>query len=304
MSIIPQTEQRNRRTRWLDAKSTLQILHILNREDRLVPIAVSNAIPSLARAVERIVHGWTKGGRLIYVGAGTSGRLGALDAAECPPTFGVPARRVRAVIAGGRRALDHAAEGAEDSVADGRKDLGRLRVSSNDSVVGLTASGSTPYVAGALEHARRRKAATILITTNPQPKLAKLADIAVIADVGPEAVAGSTRMKSGTAQKLLLNMLTTATMARLGRVYDNQMIYVALTNRKLRRRGERLLADSAGVSPAAAKHALARAGGNLPEALVMMKAHVDRIEAQRRLRENQGHVRHAIEMKRKQSIVK
>lgn len=292
--ILP-TERRNRRTGGLDRKSTLDVLRILNREDRRVPAAVARAIPSIAQAVERVVLGWHRGGRLIYVGAGTSGRLGAIDAAECPPTFGVPAKRVRAVVAGGRRALDHAVEGAEDSAPRGAKDVGRLRVRPSDVVVGLTASGSTPYVAGALGHARSQGAATILVTTNPRAPIAKLADIAIVADVGPEAVAGSTRMKSGTAQKLVLNMLTTAAMARLGRVYDNQMVYVALTNRKLRQRGERLLAESADVSPAQAKRALARAGGSLPQALVMLKAGMNQAEARRRLRKAEGHVRRAME---------
>jgi N-acetylmuramic acid 6-phosphate etherase len=296
VSKTPLTERRNRRASGLDCKNTLQILRVLNREDRRVPAAVGKAIPSLARAVDAIVRHWRNGGRLIYVGAGTSGRLGALDAAECPPTFGVPASRVRAVIAGGHRALVRAVEGAEDSASDGAKDLGRLRVGPEDVVIGLAASGSTPYVSGALEYARKHQATTILITTNPRPPIAKIADIAIIADVGPEAVAGSTRMKSGTAQKLLLNMLTTATMARLGRVYDNQMVYVALTNQKLRRRGRRLLAESAGIDPAAARRALARAGGHLPEALVMLKANVNQAEARRRLRESGGHVRNAIEM--------
>jgi N-acetylmuramic acid 6-phosphate etherase len=293
---IPLSEQRNRRTRDLDCKSTLDLLRVLSREDREAPAAVSRALPSIARAVDAIVRGWKSGGRLIYVGAGTSGRLGALDASECPPTFGVPASRIRAVIAGGRRALDRAVEGAEDSAPHGARDLGKQRIRSHDVVVGLTASGSTPYVAGALGLARKRKATTVLVTTNPQPSIAELASIAIIADVGPEAVAGSTRMKSGTAQKLILNMLTTAAMARLGRVYDNQMVYVALTNRKLRARGRRLLAESGGVSPAKAKRALARAGGNLPAALVMLKAGVSQAEARRRLRLAQGNVREAIEM--------
>ena len=277
----------------------MDILRILNREDSRVPAAVARAIPAVARAVERVVRGWRLGGRLIYVGAGTSGRLGALDAAECPPTFAVPAGRVRAVIAGGRRALDWAVEGAEDSAPQGARDLGKLRVGPQDVIVGLTASGSTPYVAGALASARRRRATTVLVTTNPRPPIRKLADIAIVADVGPEAVAGSTRMKSGTAQKLLLNMLTTAAMARLGRVYDNQMVYVALTNRKLRRRGRQLLVEAAGVNPAQAKRALARAGGDLPTALVMLKAGVGKAEAQRRLRLMRGHVRRAIEIDEK-----
>ncbi|HVB34337.1 MAG TPA: N-acetylmuramic acid 6-phosphate etherase [Patescibacteria group bacterium] len=293
------TERPNRRTRGLDRQSTLDILRILNREDSRVPAAVARAIPAVARAVERVVRGWRLGGRLIYVGAGTSGRLGALDAAECPPTFAVPAGRVRAVIAGGRRALDWAVEGAEDSAPQGARDLGKLRVGPQDVIVGLTASGSTPYVAGALASARRRRATTVLVTTNPRPPIRKLADIAIVADVGPEAVAGSTRMKSGTAQKLLLNMLTTAAMARLGRVYDNQMVYVALTNRKLRRRGRQLLVEAAGVNPAQAKRALARAGGDLPTALVMLKAGVGKAEAQRRLRLMRGHVRRAIEIDEK-----
>jgi N-acetylmuramic acid 6-phosphate etherase len=290
------TERRNRRTSGLDRKSTREILRILNWEDRRVPAAVARTIPALAKAVDCLVRGWRSGGRLIYAGAGTSGRIGALDAAECPPTFGVPASRVRAVIAGGRRALDHAVEGAEDSPLRGARDIGRLRVGPSDVMVGLTASGSTPYVAGALAAARTRKATTVLVTTNPQPPLAKVADIAIIADVGPEAVAGSTRLKSGTAQKLVLNMLTTAAMARLGRVYDNRMVYVALTNRKLKERGARLLAECGGVDAADAKRALARAGGNLPVALVMLKARVNPAEARRRLRESAGNVREAVEL--------
>jgi len=293
--LLP-TERRNPRTGGLDGKSTRELLRILNREDSRVPAAVARAIPAVARAVDRIVRGWARGGRLIYVGAGTSGRLGALDAAECPPTFGISAARVRAVMAGGRRALDHAVEGAEDSAPRGARDLGKLRVGREDVVVGLTASGSTPFVAGALDQAKRGGATTVLVTTNPRPALRNLADIAIIADVGPEAVAGSTRMKSGTAQKLLLNMITTAAMVRLGRVYDNQMVYVALSNRKLRERGERLLAESAGIGSAEARRALALAGGNLPVALVMRKAGVNRTEAQRRLRRAKGHVRQAIEI--------
>jgi N-acetylmuramic acid 6-phosphate etherase len=292
----PQTEQPNPRSRGLDRKSTLELLRILNAEDRRVPAAVARAIPAIGRAVDAIVAGIGRGGRLIYIGAGTSGRLGALDAAECQPTFGVSTSQVRAVIAGGRRALDHAIEGAEDSAAQGAAEIAALSVGSRDVVAGLTASGSTPYVGGALRRARRLGATTVLVTTNPRPALGKLADIVIIADVGPEALAGSTRMKSGTAQKLVLNMLTTAAMARLGRVYDNRMVCVALTNRKLRRRGLLLLAELAGVSEAEARQALRRAGGEMPVALVMLKAGVGHEEAKRRLRESKGHVRRAIEM--------
>jgi N-acetylmuramic acid 6-phosphate etherase len=292
---VPQTERRNPRTRGLDQKSTLALLRLLNREDRLVPAAVARALPAIARAVDRIAIALEFGGRLIYVGAGTSGRLAAIDAAECPPTFGIPPGRVRAVIAGGRRAFDHALEGAEDSAAQGAKDLKALGVGPKDAVVGLTASGTTPYVLGALREARRRGAGTVSISTNPQPPAGRLADISIVAEVGAEALAGSTRLKSGTAQKLVLNMLSTAVMARLGRVYDNWMVYVALTNRKLRRRGLRLLAEASGATGTEAQHALTRTAGDLPAALVMLKAGVSAVEAKRRLRESRGHVRRAIE---------
>lgn len=292
------TEQANRRSRGLDCKSTVELLRLLNREDRRVPAAVARAIPEIARAVDAVVRGFERGGRLIYVGAGSSGRMGALDAAECPPTFGVSPSRVRAVLAGGRRALDRAVEGAEDSAAQGARDLARLRPGREDVVVGLAASGATPYVGGALRAARRGGATTALVTTNPRAPLARLAPIAIVADVGPEVVAGSTRMKSGTAQKLVLNMLTTAAMARLGRIYDNRMIYVAPTNRKLRRRGLRLLAETAGVGEDVARRALARARGDLPAALVMLKSGVDAEEAKRRLARAKGHVRGAIEAER------
>jgi N-acetylmuramic acid 6-phosphate etherase len=270
-------------------------LHLLNREDRRVPTAVARAIPAIARAVDAIVHSFENGGRLIYVGAGTSGRLGALDASECPPTFGVSPAKVRAILAGGRRALDRAVEGAEDSAPQGARDLAALRPGANDVVVGLAASGATPYVAGALRQAGRRRATTVLVTTNPRPPLARLARIVIAADVGPEVLAGSTRLKSGTAQKLILNMLTTAAMALLGRVYDNRMVYVALTNDKLRRRGLRLLAETAAVAEPVARRALARAHGDLPAALVMLKTGVNFKQAQRRLARAKGHVRRAIE---------
>ncbi len=295
MPKLPQTEEPNPRSHGLDRKSTLALLRLLNAEDRRVPAAVGRAIPAIARAVDAIVAGFERGGGLIYVGAGTSGRLGALDASECPPTFGVSQAKVQAVIAGGRRALDRAVEGAEDSAPQGAKDIGRLRVGPSDVVAGLAASGATPYVAGALARARKLGATTVLVTTNPRPAIGSLADITIVADVGPEALAGSTRLKSGTAQKLVLNMLTTAAMARLGRVYDNRMIYVAMTNRKLRRRGLQLLAETAGVSEGVARQALRRSGGEIPVALVMLRAGVGRKEAEQRLKKAKGHVRRAIE---------
>jgi N-acetylmuramic acid 6-phosphate etherase len=268
---VPATEQRNPRSRGLDRKSTREILRILSREDARVPAAVAREIPAIARAVDEIAKALRNGGRLIYAGAGTSGRLAVLDAAECPPTFGVRPRLVRAVIAGGRRALTQAVEGAEDSTNRGKRDLAALRVNRHDVVVGLSASGGTPYVLAALRYARSCGACTIGVTSNRRSPLARLARIVIAPDAGPEAIAGSTRLKAGTAQKLVLNMLSTAAMVRFGCVYDNWMINLALTNRKLRRRGLRILEEATGASASAAAHALRQAGHNLRVALVMLK---------------------------------
>src|SRR5260370_33338183 len=225
----------------------------------MVAQAVVRAIPAIAKAVDAIAQALQRGGRLFYVGAGTSGRLAALDAAEIPPTFGTPARMVQAVIAGGRRALTHAVEGAEDNRARGARDLATRGLNRNDVVVGITASGSAPYVLGALEFARRRCAITIGVTSNPRTSIAEMAKISIVTPTGPEVITGSTRMKAGTAQKMVLNMLSTAVMIRLGRVYDNWMIGVALTNRKLRARGLRILGEAAGCSVADSTRALRQA---------------------------------------------
>ena len=288
------TERRNPRSRGLDLKPTPELLRILNREDRRVPAAVARQIPAMARAVDRIAEAFERGGRLIYVGAGSSGRLGVLDAAECPPTFGVPPGMVRAILAGGTRALTRAVEGAEDSSAQGARDLAAHRLTAKDAVVALSASGSTPYVLGALEFARRRGAATVGVTVNRRSPIARLAEITIAPQVGPEAIAGSTRMKAGTAQKLVLNMLSTAVMVRLGYIYDNWMVYVALTNRKLRQRGLRILAESARKTVAEAEQALRQAGHDLPLALVMLKRGLGRAEARRRLRQVGGNLRKAL----------
>jgi N-acetylmuramic acid 6-phosphate etherase len=272
---VVHTEQRNPRTRGLDLKSTREILRLLNREDQRVPAAVAREIPNIARAVDRIVQAFRAGGRLIYVGAGTSGRLAALDAAECPPTFGIPRSMVRAIIAGGSRALTHAVEGAEDSIVRGARDLAVARVSAKDVVVGISASGSTPYVLSALCYAKKRGAETVGLTSNPKAPIARIAAVTIAPDTGPEAIAGSTRMKAGTAQKLVLNMLSTAALVRMGRVYDNWMVGVtvrnAKTNRKLRQRATRILQQAAGAAPSAAARALRQAGHDLPLALVMLK---------------------------------
>jgi N-acetylmuramic acid 6-phosphate etherase len=291
---IAPTEKRNPRTRDLDRKSTEELLRILNREDARVARAVAKEIPAIARAVNRIAAALARGGRLIYVGAGTSGRLGVLDAAECPPTFGVSPATVQGVLAGGAKAFAGAVEGAEDSPRQGARDLAARGLGRKDVVVGLSASGRTPYVLGAIEHARRRGAATVAVTVAPRSPLARRAELAIVPRVGPEAIAGSTRLKAGTAQKLVLNMLSTAAMVRLGCVYDNWMIRAVLANRKLRRRGLRVLAEAAGARPAAARRALARAGNSLPIALVALKAGVDAAEARRRLAKAGGNLRRAL----------
>ncbi len=289
------TEQRNPRSRGLDRKSTLEILRALNREDATVALAVRRELPQIARSVDAITKALRHGGTLFYIGAGTSGRLAVLDAAECPPTFGTPPGMVRAIIAGGERALRHAVEGAEDSAANGARDLRRAGVSRRDVVVGIAASGTTAYVLGALDFARRRGAVTVGVTSNPRSPVARKARISIAPDTGPEAVAGSTRLKAGTAQKMVLNLLSTAAMVRLGRVYENWMVHVALTNQKLRRRGARILEEAAGVSLSAAEHALRQSGHNLPVALVMLKTGASAPDARRRLAETSGNVREALE---------
>lgn len=288
------TEQRNPRSRGLDMKSTREILRIISREDTRVARAVARELPQITRAADAIARALRRGGRLIYVGAGTSGRLATLDAAECPPTFGVPPTMVQAVMAGGTGALVRAVEGAEDSPSRGARDLAARKITARDVAVGLTASGSTPYVLGALAYARRRGAVTVGVTSNRRSPLARVASILIAPQVGPEVIAGSTRMKAGTAQKLVLNMLSTAAMVRLGRVYDNWMIDVALTNQKLRQRGLRILAQVSGANVSEAARALRRAGHDLRVALVMLKAGVDRAEARRRLKGAQGNVRRAL----------
>jgi N-acetylmuramic acid 6-phosphate etherase len=290
------TEQRNPRSRGLDRKSTIEILRVMNREDARVALAVRRELPRISRAVDAIVKALASGGRLFYVGAGTSGRLAVLDASECPPTFGTPPRMVQAVIAGGNRAQRHAVEGAEDSAENGARDLRRGGLRPQDVVVGIAASGGTPYVLGALRYAHSIGAVTIGLTSNSKSAVACESQIAIAPDTGAEAITGSTRLKAGTAQKLVLNMLSTAAMVRLGRVYDNWMAGVAPTNKKLRKRGERILEQVAGVSASAAGHTLRRAGHDLPLALVMLKTGTGAGEARKRLTAAHGNIRAAIEM--------
>jgi N-acetylmuramic acid 6-phosphate etherase len=288
------TEHRNPASRNLDRLSTTAILRLMNREDRKIAVLVGREIPAIARAVDAVVRGIGKGGRLIYVGAGTSGRLAVLDAAECPPTFGVSPELVQALIAGGKRAVTGAVEGAEDSVANGARDLRAKKLTRNDVVVGIAASGTTPYVLGALAFARKRRATIVALTSNRRSPMARYASIVIAPAVGPEVVTGSTRLKAGTSHKLVLNMLSTAAMVRLGHVYENLMIDVALTNQKLRDRGLRILAEASGKDMSVAKHALRQSGHNLRVALVMLRLSLDAKQARQRLSSNKGNLRQAL----------
>lgn len=288
------TEERNPRSQELDRLSTLRLIRLINQEDATVPAAVRKELPSIARAIDAIVHALSRGGRLIYVGAGTSGRIATLDAAECPPTFGVSPKLVQVVVAGGRRVLTVSVEGAEDDSSQGVRDLASKRVTKADVVVGIAASGSTPYVLSALRLAKRRGAMTIAITANRRTPIERLARITIAPETGPEVVAGSTRMKAGTAQKLVLNMLSTASMIRLGHVYSNWMVDVALTNEKLRLRGMRLLQEATGASRAEARRALKLSRNRLRVALVMLKMKAGPREAEQKLQQAGENLRHAL----------
>lgn len=288
------TEQRNPRTMDLDRLSAGEVLARLSAEDRLVPEAVAAELPWIEQAVELVVAAFRAGGRLIYAGAGTSGRLGVLDAAECPPTFGTPPEMVQGLIAGGAPALTRAVEGAEDRGDEVRDALAALSVGPNDVVMGIAASRRTPYARAAVAEARRRGARTLFLTTNPRSTLDLEVDVAICPVVGPEAVMGSTRMKSGTAQKLVLNMITTAAMVRLGKVYGNMMVDLVATNSKLRERSKRTIMMVTGVSYEEAVTTLEAAGGSVKVALVMIRARVSADEARRRLDAAQGFVRLAL----------
>ena len=289
------TERANPSAADLDARSALEIARLINDEDTHVPFVIRTVLPDIARAIDAIAAALARGGRLIYIGAGTSGRIAALDAAECPPTFNTPPRMVECVIAGGSRALARAAEINEDSPRLGRRDLAKKRPTKKDVVVAISASGRTPYTLAALEYARERGAATVAVVGNPGSPMEQTAEIAIVVETGPEVVAGSTRMKAGTAQKLVLNMLSTGAMIRLGYVYGNLMVNVHLKNRKLVERGLAILEGAAGLDREAAKQALKAAGNSVPVALVMLKAGVNRAKAKRRLAAAHGHVRKAME---------
>jgi len=291
---LPATEQRNPRSRGLDLRSSFAIVRLMNLEDSAAVAAVRRELPRIARAVDAIARALARGGRLIYVGAGTSGRLAVLDASEVPPTFGVPRTLVQGVIAGGRRALTEAVEGAEDDGALGATDLRSRRVGARDVVVALTASGSTPYVLGALQFAKKQGAFTVAVTCNRATPAQRIARLTIAPQTGPEVVAGSTRLKAGAAQKMVLNMLSTAAMVRLGHVYDHWMINVARTNQKLRRRALRILTEAAEVDVSRAEQALRHSGHDLRVALVTLKRGLSALGARRALVNARGNLRRAL----------
>jgi len=299
------TEQRNSNSMDIDTKSIDEILHLINSEDKKVAQAVEGQIPYIANAVGLVISAFWNNGRLIYVGAGTSGRLGVLDAVECPPTYGTNPKMVQGIIAGGEKAMFNAQEGAEDREENGERDINKKKVGINDVVFGIAASLRTPYVVGAVKRAKQLGAHTIYLTTNPRSKfelpelvdLISAIDVAICPEVGPEIIMGSTRMKSGTAQKLVLNMITTAAMIRLGKVYENMMIDLRTTNLKLRERAKKIVMAASGISYDEAAEYLIKSDFHVKSALVMIKAKVKLNEAKARLKRANGFVRAAIKDK-------
>jgi len=298
---LPITEAQNLRTTTIDTLSSLEIVKLINDEDATVAPTVRQVLSQIARAVDVTVKRLQRGGRLLYFGAGTSGRLGVLDASEIPPTFSAPPDLVQGFIAGGDDALRQSVEAAEDDPEAGAQVVQDVGVSEADVVVGITASGGTPWVLGALAEAQRRGAATVALTCNPDSPAAYEADVVIALVVGPEVIAGSSRMKAGTAQKMVLNMLSTATMIRLGKVFGNLMIDVQPTNAKLRRRALRILQEAASVDQETARRALEVTGYAVKPALVMLLVDVDAAEARQRLAEAGGSVRRAVEVEKKKS---
>lgn len=282
------TEQRNPNSIHIDRASALEIVQMINNEDKLVPLAVEKCLPQIALAVEKIVTAFQQGGRLVYMGAGTSGRLGVLDASECPPTYGVSPDMVVGLIAGGERALRHPIEGAEDNREQGKLDLQAIQCNEKDVVVGIAASGRTPYVLGGLEYANKLGAVTISIASNPNSAMAQIAKIAIDTIVGPEVLTGSSRMKSGTAQKLVLNMLTTASMIQMGKCYQNLMVDVQASNEKLRARAVRIVMQATECTKEMAEKKLQLAEGHAKLAIMMILGNLDKESAVKILQENQG----------------
>ncbi|MBN6063388.1 N-acetylmuramic acid 6-phosphate etherase [Aggregatibacter actinomycetemcomitans] len=288
------SEQRNPNTMHIDFLSPLEVVTLLNKEDKLVALAVEKNLPQIAQAVERIVAAFQAGGRLVYLGAGTSGRLGVLDASECPPTFGVPSGMVVGLIAGGETALRNAVEGAEDNREAGEQDLRRINFSAKDVLVGIAASGRTPYVIGALNYAKRLSATTVSLVSNPNAVMSDIADIAITTAVGPEALTGSSRLKSGTAQKMVLNMLTTAAMIRLGKCYQNLMADVQATNQKLKARAIRIVMQATDCDATTAEQTLQITNGNAKTAIMMLLSGLDKTQAEALLAQHKGRLQDAL----------
>ncbi len=288
------TEQRNPNSMNVDSLSALEIVQLMNDEDKQVPLAIEKCLPQIAQAVERIVAAFQKGGRLVYIGAGTSGRLGVLDASECPPTFGVSPEMVKGIIAGGERALRHPIEGAEDSKEQAVVDLQTIHFSSKDVLVGIAASGRTPYVIGALEYAKSLGSVTVSIASNPNSAMANIVDIAIDTVVGPEVLTGSSRLKSGTAQKLVLNMLTTASMILMGKCYQNLMVDVQASNEKLKARAIRIVMQATDCDKALAEETLKQADQNAKLAIMMILSGLDRAQAEALLEKHQGKLQLAL----------
>src|ERR1700761_862444 len=289
------TESSNEASMGFDTKSALEIARIINHEDSKIAAAVKKSLPEIALVIDMVARCLRDGGRLIYVGAGSSGRIAGLDFSECPPTFSTPAQSVQYIMAGGPNALGSAVEVNEDSPELGQRDIARRRPTRKDVIIGLSSSGRTPYVVGAVEYARARGAKTAAVTCNHNTALSAVSDICIVAEVGPEVISGSTRMKAATAQKMVLNMITTGAMTRLGYVYDNLMVNVHMQNTKLVERGISILMRACHIDREQAVQTIKSAGRSVPVALVMLKAGVDKPEAVRRLAKSDGNVRLAIE---------
>lgn len=295
------SESQNPASLAIDLEDSLGIVSIINEQDHQVSQAITDELPNIARAVDRIVAQLQAGGRLIYIGAGTSGRMGVLDAVECMPTFGVDEDLVTAIMAGGKQAMFRAQEGAEDNADAGAMDLQNIKLTATDVVVGIAASGRTPYVVGALKYARQLGAATIAVSCNPESAISQQADVAIAPVVGPEVITGSTRMKAGTAQKLVLNMLSTASMIKLGKTYHNYMVDVKTTNDKLLARGTRMVMEITGVSQQQAEQTLVQADHSVKTALYMILAGVDKTQAEADLSAADGFLRRALQTRQSQS---
>ena len=292
------TEARNPETENIDELATLEILQCINQEDKKVALAIELVLPKIAQAVDWVVESLSGGGRLFYLGAGTSGRMGILDASECPPTYGTPSDLVQGIIAGGEKAVFRAVEGAEDSLTMAAEDLVSRGLSPRDVVVGIAASGRTPYVIGGLEHARQVGCHTVAVVCTLDSEMQKVSELTIAILVGPEVIMGSTRMKAGTAQKLVLNMLTTASMIRMGKVYGNLMVDVQATNKKLVERSKRIVCLATGVSREKAEAAIVEAGGSVKVAVTLLLTGISAVEAQELLVQAGGSVSQALKIVR------